>query len=436
MSLLRPVPIAVVLILSGARGLCAQDTADRDAAIRGVRAFEVACRDDAGILWGISLCGPLIVVDGRTGLAVATVKPPEGTFTQEDGRWVGQVPEGMQVANTATEWHGTRWSTVRLPLPDKSYLRDKLLAHEAFHRVQGELGLTAPDAINGHLDEEDGRVLLRLELRALTTAVVESGARADTAVRDAMLFRAARHRRFPGADSLEAMLEMQEGLAEYTGARLALRGREEIGELLWATTREFEALPTYVRSLGYGTGPLLGLLLDRVRPEWRMHIRARGFATQLPEAFAWHAPAELQAAVATAARRYDGDALRIAERARAEAKATELATYRRLLLDGPAVILRADQLYRSFNPNTLVPLGEAGTVYPTATFTGNWGVLQVESGGALLRSDQQEVRVPAVSVTREGDATLVGQGWRLELKPGWYVTSGERPGDLEVRAMP
>ncbi|MCA9768463.1 MAG: hypothetical protein KC485_06585, partial [Gemmatimonadetes bacterium] len=165
--------------------------------------------------------------------------------------------------------------------PGDAYLRDKLIAHEAFHRVQQALGLNARDAINAHLDEEDGRVLLRLELRALTAAATRTGATADAAARDAVLFRFARHRRYPGADSLEAMLELQEGLPEYTGAALALRTRSDTAAVLQAATREFESRPTFVRALGYGTGPVLGLVLDRVRPAWRQQLRAEGFAPQL-----------------------------------------------------------------------------------------------------------------------------------------------------------
>lgn len=40
-------------------------------------------------------------------------------------------------------------------------------------------------------------------------------------VHAALLFRAARHAAFPGADPLEAALELNEGIAEYTGIRVA-----------------------------------------------------------------------------------------------------------------------------------------------------------------------------------------------------------------------
>lgn len=433
MAAIRPL-LALPLVLVALPTL-AQTPAERAAAIAGVEAFQANCRADDGRLWGVTLCGPLIVVDGRTGLAVATAKPPAGSFAAERGVWVGRVPEGMQVANTAIEWEGTLWSTVRLPLPEHEYLRDKLIAHEAFHRVQQALGLTARDAINAHLDEEDGRVLLRLELRALTAAATRTDATADAAVRDAVLFRFARHRRYPGADTLEAMLELQEGLPEYTGARLALRTRPDTAAVLQAATREFESRPTFVRALGYGTGPVLGLVLDRIRPAWRQQLRAEGFAAQLRTALDWRAPSDLEAAVAAAAARYDGAALRDAEHARATERAARLVAYRDALVRGPVLIARAEQLYRSFNPNTLVPLDDAGTVYPTGTFSADWGVLTVESGGALLAPSNREVRVSTAGMTRDGELKLIGKGWTLELKPGWRVAAGARAGDLEVRAQ-
>ncbi|MCA9768462.1 MAG: hypothetical protein KC485_06580, partial [Gemmatimonadetes bacterium] len=87
-------------------------------------------------------------------------------------------------------------------------------------------------------------------------------------------------------------------------------------------------------------------------------------------------------------------------------------------------------------PNTLMPLDDAGTVYPTGTFSADWGVLTVESGGALLVPTNREVRVSTAGMTRDGELKLIGQGWTLELKPGWEVVPGPRAGDLEVRAVP
>ncbi len=408
----------------------AQTPADSSAALAGVREFVRVCGQDGGRLWGQSLCGPLIVVDGRTGLAVATERPPEGHFEREGNLWIGRVPEGMQVANTAIPWKGRLWSTVRLPLPDDPFLRIRLLVHEAFHRIQPDLGLNARDAINAHLDERDGRYLLRLELRALAAALRSDSGTSRQAARDAVLFRAARNHRYPGSDSLENALEIQEGLAEYTGTRLSLASTGLPSARPAEAAADFENRPTYVRALGYGTGPLLGLLLDRHAPEWRIGVKEKGFAAQLPPALGFTAPEDLSAAVETAAARYGGEALAREEDERAEARARAVAKYRTQLVEGPVIILRADEMFRSFNPNNLIPLGSDGTVYPTGTFRADWGVLTVERGGALVAPDNREVRIPVPAGMNATATVIEGPGWRLALAEGWQLHPGPRPGDF------
>ena len=421
---------SLCLLVAAPLASAAQTPADRAAALTGVREFAIACRRDAGRLWGRSLCGPLIAVDGRTGLAVATAPPPQGHFDRQRALWIGQVPDGMQVANTAFDWSGRLWSTVRLPLPTDRFARTRLLIHEAFHRIQPDLGLNARDAINAHLDERDGRYLLRLELRAMAAALQAGGPAARRATHDALLFRAQRNRLYPGSESLEDSLEIQEGLAEYTGTRLALQATGLSNPRVAEAAADFEDRPTYVRALGYGTGPLLGLLLDRYAPGWRTRIREAGFSSQLAPAVGFVAPADLAAAVAVSAARYGGDSLARVEDERAVARARAVAEYRSLLVEGPVIVLQDEQMIRSFDPNNLVPLGSNGTVYPTGTFHAAWGALSVEKGGALVAPGNREVRIPVPSPIDLTATVIEGVGWRLELNPGWQLRPGSRPGDF------
>jgi hypothetical protein len=371
-------------------------------------------------------------VDGQTGLAVATDAPPEGRFQRMGGLWVGRVPEGMQVANTAFDWSGRRWSTVRLPLPADRFTRIRLLVHESFHRIQPDLGLNARDAINAHLDERDGRYLLRLELHAMAAAIQAEGAAARRATEDALVFRAQRNRLYPGSDSLETMLEIQEGLAEYTGTRLALEATGLHASRVAEATREFEGRPTYVRGLGYGTGPLLGLLLDRYAPGWRARIKEAGFSRQLSAAVGFVPPSDLVSAVVARAGQYGGDSLARVEDERAKARTRAIEDYRSRLVEGPVIHLQADEMMRGFNPNTLVPLGANGTVYPTGNFRAVWGVLTVEEGGALVGPQNRDVRVPTPAMIDSTAKVIAGAGWRLELAEGWRLVPGARAGDWEV----
>jgi hypothetical protein len=421
--------LLVVAPVSGA----AQSSGDSSAALTGVREFASACRHDAGRTWGRSLCGPLVTVDGETGLAVATEEPPAGHFNRNGALWIGRVPDGMQVANTAMDWSGRVWSTVRLPLPADQFTRIRLLVHEAFHRIQPDLGLNARDALNPHLDDRDGRYLLRLELRAMAAAIQARGAAARRAARDALIFRAARNQRYPGSDTLETMLEIREGLPEYTGTRLALEATRLPVSRVAAATTDFEGRPTYVRSLGYGTGPLIGLLLDRYAPGWRTQLRERGFSRQLATAIGFVAPSDLPAQVTLIAPRYGGDSLARSEDERAVTRARAAEGYRARLLDGPVVLLPALHLMRGFDPNNLFPLDSNGTVYPTGNFEDEWGTLAVEQNGALVGPGNRDIRIAVPRAIDTTAAVIAGEGWRLELAEGWRLRPGPRPGDFTVK---
>lgn len=405
----------------------AQEAVDTAGMRAAAAEFLAGCEAGAG-LWRQSLCGPLLIVDRESRFAIATRQPAAAEFQPDGALFAGIVPADVQLANTAREWGGERWSFVLAPLPRDSAARRTLIFHEAFHRIQPVLGLGGLDRLNPHLDERDGRYWLRLELRALAAAVGSGGAKARAAVRDALLFRAVRQREFPGADTLEAALERAEGLAEYTGARMALTGpASHLAQS--SAARAFEQRPSYARALGYGTGPLLGFLLDRYRPDWRTRIGREGFAAQLATALGWQAPPDPATQAAWRAPRYGGAAVAREEDGRVAARAALKEDYRRRLSQGPVVLLRTRQLHLSFDPNAVVPLDSLGTVYPTGSFTGEWGRLEVAEGGALVSPMFNEVRVPMGAPLPATDGTVAGRGWTLTLTPGWKLAPGDRPGD-------
>lgn len=428
-SALLSAGVGLFLSLAGSE-LTAQASVDTAAMRAAAREFMAGC--DAGTkLWGRTLCGPMIFVERESRFAVATAKPPAGAFHPADELFLGALPQGIQLANTAREWEGERWSFVLAPVPSNASVRRTLLFHESFHRVQPALGLDGRDYINPHLDERDGRYWLRLELRALAAAVAASGARGRAATGDAILFRTVRQQEYPGADTLEAALEKAEGLAEFTGARLADPGASG-DSIMMAAARDFERRPSYTRALGYGTGPLLGVLLDRYRTDWRSRIRTEGFAAQLPKAIGWKAPAAPREVALQRAMAYGGSEIATDEDGRVAARQARLADYRARLSTGPVLLLKASGLNMSFNPNTVVPLDSLGTVYPTGSFTADWGTLDVSEGGALVGKMFDTVRVPAPTQRSAAGETVTGTGWVLTLKPGWKLVPGERSGDVSV----
>ena len=250
---------------------------DTARALAGLRDALTVCRADGGALWNHDLCGPIALADRQTRMALLNDSVPRRHYLRLADAFVTALPDNQFVANTSFPWSGREWTMVSLPLPADRYSRVALVMHEVFHREQKAIGLGALDALNNHLDFRAGRTWLRLEYRALGSALRSTDdAEARRHAADAMLFRAMRRSLYPGADSTEALLEIQEGLAEYTGQRLAMQltgaGPERVAQYL----QEFDRnTPTFVRAFAYGTGPAIGTLLDRFDPRWRDDIQTR-----------------------------------------------------------------------------------------------------------------------------------------------------------------
>jgi hypothetical protein len=282
-----------------------------------------------------------------------------------------------------------------------------------------------------------GRTWLRLEYRALARALesLSDPKEARHHVESALLFRAQRRSLYPGSDSLEATLEIQEGLPEYTGQRLAMRLTGESPARVAKYVRDYETTPTFVRAFAYGTGPALGILLDQFAPSWRDAIRARrDMGALLAEAIAFQPPRNPGSIARTRGQEYGWDEIDRTEAARDSARAPAMRDYRARLGAGPTITLRQskDSLAWSYDPTELIGFDLYSTVYPSGNFSASWGKLTVERGGVLVQNDFSRIRIgaPAAAVPA-GSKEIKGDGWTLVLNPGWSLRPDpSRPGSL------
>src|SRR5260370_6918048 len=88
------------------------------------------CERDAGRLWGVSLCGPMVIFDQATGTRATSQPEPEGPPPRFPGSADGPV-----------SWGGLRGFAYPLSmLPEKDpHLRPQLILHRLFHPLQSEL---------------------------------------------------------------------------------------------------------------------------------------------------------------------------------------------------------------------------------------------------------------------------------------------------------
>jgi len=381
-------------------------TIDIAAARAAFEDLDRLCRADAGRLWNVSLCGPTVFADPKSRDAVTWV----------DGELkAATIPQEIGIANYGLDWDGRRWTMVMWPLPDDPYDRRALLAHESWHRVQDTLGFKQTGPKNLHLDGAGGRAALRLEMRALARAL-ESGSK--NAIEDALAFRAMRHALFSGSAEEERLLEMHEGLAEYTGTALAEPRVKERAAHIAKALRDADRSESYMRSFAYRTGPAWGALIEMKSPHWTRSLKpSDDLALVAQRAWKLKTPKDADARE----KKYGGAEIRAAEQARAEKKRVLIAELRAKFIDGPTLTVPMGGGGMTFDPYGLQPLGDAGTVYRSITVSGPWGKLEVTSGGGLVSSDWTKVVVPANA-----------DGYTLTLNEGWSKVRGARDGDLTV----
>lgn len=409
--------VAISCTWSIGAALPAAAQVDQQRAQEYFKEVQALCERDGGRLWGVSLCGPMVIFDRRTQTIATSQPAPEGPR-----------PQLLGLVNGPVEWDGTTWAAYMWDDVVNRTPRDRkeLFLHERFHVVQPTLGLGAPALATEHLDAVGGRYWLRLEWRALARALRESGEPRNLAVRDALAFRLARRMLYPASVEDERAQEITEGLAAYTGTVLAAQSAADAIVSALDLLATAEAEESFVRTFAYKTGPAYGLLLDASSPGWTRRVRGTDdLATLL-----MHAIAVQPATDATAsATRYGGAEIRASEQQREQERQQRLAELRQRFVEGPVLRIPGGGSGMSDSRGAVVIPG-VGTVYfGPFRASGDWGTLEAEKG-VLVASDGGSRRLAAPA--RPDGAAIAGDGWTFKAAPGWVVREGSRRGDYEV----
>jgi hypothetical protein len=264
--------ILLAIALFGISNVPANATIDPVQAMSIFQQAHTICDRDAGALWGHTLCGPMLLVDPDDRSAVANQADAGGLLRREGNVFIGTLPSTVTISDTTVTWSGTRWCELMWPWPmreDPDY-RHVTLAHEMFHRIEiDDLHFWVTEGDNRHLDTLEGRYLMEIEWRALSSALqAKTPGERKVAIQDAILFRNERYAMFTGASMSETELESNEGIAEYTRVRIGLPTSDERTRYTLRDLSAYVEAPSLVRSFAYATGPAWGLLLDLASPGW------------------------------------------------------------------------------------------------------------------------------------------------------------------------
>ncbi len=415
--------------------IAAQDTTraaiDTTIARRYFQEANALTARDAGRLWGRTLAGPLLFVDRGSRQILTDRADGEGRLRPLGALYAGVLPASENIANTAFRWGGVSWAMLAWPVTSDSLQRSVLLAHELWHRVQDSLGFPLASPTNAQLAQRDGRLWLRLEALALKRALSLEGIDRARALRDAIAFRRTRRRLFPGSDSTERALELNEGLAEYTGVTIGAGSERERRELVERRLEVLDSATHLERSFAYQTGPAYGYFLDALSPGWRGTLSRRDDLAFVLESSLHGAAPSRGATVITRAERYGYARIRKEEQSRATKAVGHLTALHRRFVIGPVLELPLAEMKMGFDPGQVEALEGVGTIYGTLRLTDRWGVLQCDASGGVISPDFRRAIVPAPTDT--AGRRLTGPGWVLELLPEWQIVAGARRGDWIVK---
>ncbi len=382
-------------------------------------------------LWERDLYDPILLVNPNTRQLFANFPDTVGILLPVGKIYSGTLPNEINIANTAIDWNGRRWAMIMLPLPINKQDRLNLLAHELFHVTQPLLGFKLFNTENNHLDQKDGRIYLRLELEALKNAIQTTNEnKRKTHLANALTFRKYRYSLYPGADTTENLLELNEGIAEYTGLVISGRNEKQTIEHFVQSINSFLGNPTFVRSFAYQTIPIYGYLLDSTKKRWNREITIKTNLTDyFIKAFDISIPNDLKKATDLKLNQYNGEVIISEEKTREEKTKKLIAEYKSKFITQPHFELVFEQMNVSFDPRNIMPIEDKGTVYPNIRVTDKWGILTVENG-ALMSSNWDKISV-TIPLKNE-NKNISGDGWKLELKDGYSVTKDETTGNYKL----
>ncbi|WP_317044725.1 hypothetical protein [Chryseobacterium sp. PMSZPI] len=375
-------------------------------------------------LWNKELYGPILLINPKTREVFANEPDKIGVLKNNEGVYSGTLPVDINIANTAMNWSGKRWAMIMLPLPQNKENRIGLLAHESFHVIQPSLGFELNNTENNHLDQKEGRVYLRLELEALKKAIHSTLEKESKEhLTNALIFRKYRHSLYTDSGSHENSLELNEGIAEFTGVIVSGRSKDQTIAFLTNGINDFFKNATFVRSFAYHTIPVYGYWLYNKDKNWNKKITAKTDLTDyFIKTFNVNIPANLNEIVKKIAVHYNGSTIIEEEIKRDERRKQLIAEYQSKFVDQPHFEIKFEKMNVSFDPRNIMPIENKGTVYPNIRVTDKWGILTVENG-ALMSPSWDKISIS--NPTEMGDQKVSGEGWILELADGYTIKKDE-----------
>lgn len=380
------------------------------------------CNNDAGKLWGSNLCGPIMLVDQISRKLYASEPDSKGLLKFKDGVYTGYFPKEKIIDVIDVEFGGTMFALVPVFAPEDEYRIKAYIFHALTHCMQKKKGINPKAFNNRHLNERNARMWLKLEWKALAIAIAaENDEEQQQAIRDALIFRGARHEAYPSFIDDETRFENYEGLATFTYTRLCTSSVDEQKKRMLDGIKRYYQYRSIGQNFGFLHGALYAFLLyEKGYSLSSVKTDNLDLGKVTAELYNISLPEVVRDVAGSIAINYDIETIRQEEIERErlikEAVRKELSIF----TEKPVVYFKLESPSFGFEPEDSNSLDTLGTIYRSLKVSDNWGKLVVAKTGCLLSHNLNEVRVPAKGL-RITKNHVAGEGWSLLLNDSWEI---------------
>jgi hypothetical protein len=381
---------------------------------------ESICNKDNGDLWGMNLYGPLMLVDVETRRIFANMPDSSGLLKPRDGIYTGIYPGDQVISNFAVTFGNTLFAMAPLPEKEDNYRITARCLHGLFHCFQNKKGIDNQDFSPTHMNEQDARIWLKMEWKALERAIKTKSTIREQAIRDALIFRNTRREIYPTYTEDENLFENYEGLATFTYMLLASDSRESYTMALLEYLHRIYNF-SFTHSYGFVHGALYAYLLHDYGFDFStINTPGVDLGEKLLSMIDITLPEVSRDVAGSLAVNYDIEMVRREEDERSERIREGLHRRTSAFTDKPVIYFTLESPSFVFEPEDIEPADSLGVIYKKLKVTDNWGKLVVSEGGCLVSPNLRYMRVPARSV-RIDRYHITGDGWHIYLSENWRM---------------
>ena len=379
---------------------------------------EILNKQESKDLWNVSLNAPLIIINHIENKMYFTAIENGKVQPMKEEAWNNKIP----LANSIFEYDGKKYVIIihAALMFSPCDERVNLLAHEIFHLHQNGLGIQNAMSANFYMDEIEGRALLQIEMKALQQALDGD----LQSLHDALYIRAHRQRLFP--QNNEELYELNEGLAEYTGAKLT---RENLPQYV-KSRLNYDINTGYANSFGYATGAAYATLLDGLYPQWKFDKDlGKGMTFLIQKSNPQYAVTVDDLYLNKLLDKYHHNKILIDEK-EATKSFGDIAAFEKLLdPKTPKLRIINNGVNFSYNPNDRVIALNNAVLLRNITIMGEWGQIVVNSGIVRLNDWSAFYLLPPKAITA---SMIHGDDYEMRLNQGWKVI--ESDGSFQIKS--